>query len=294
MSSNRELRQRIKSIQNISQVTKALETVSATKVKSATKAALNTKPYSEKAWKVLLHLARQPGNKSIHHLLTVRKNINKILIIFITSDRGLNGAYNSNIFKYTFEYFLNTNASRSYITVGGKGRDMLVRRKMKIVADFSELPDNLKFSDISSLGRIAIEEYTNKKADEVYLAYTDFVSLITHKPTIRKLIPLSVEYSDDTDQQYNFTHPTNASFTYEPEQTEILDYIIPRFTAIQIYQAILSARASDQAARMIAMRNATDNALELNAKLQLTYNKARQQSITNDILDIVGGSTVFD
>ena len=293
MSSNRELRQRISSIKNISQVTKALETVSASKVKTATKAALNTKPYSEKAWKVLLHLARQPGHKTIHPLLTIRENVNNVLVILITSDRGLNGAHNSNMIKYMHEYFKKTNKPCSFITVGRKGRDFLIRRNKNIVADFSELSDHLEFSHVSSIGRIVIEEYLTNKSDEVYLAFTDFVSMMVQVPTIRKLLPLSVEYSEDSENKNNITHPINACFIYEPEQKELLDQIIPRFTSVQIYQSILSAQASDHAARMIAMRNATDNAGELISKLQLIYNKARQQSITNDILDIVGGSSAL-
>ena len=292
MASNRELRQRIKSIQNISQVTKALETVSASKVKSATKAALNSRPYSEKAWKVLKHLAQQPGHESVHPLLTDRESINNILIILITSDRGLNGAYNTNITKYTFDYFSNDKSSYSFVTVGKKGRDLLRRREMKIIADFSDLPDHLQYSDLSLLGSKVIDEFMNKNNDEVYIAYTDFVSMAVQKPTITRLLPITIDMSNSDETKQHEVN-SNASYIYEPEQTELLNQIIPRFTSVQIYQSILSAQASDHAARMIAMRNATENAVELSSKLQLVYNKARQQTITNDILDIVGGSSAI-
>jgi F-type H+-transporting ATPase subunit gamma len=291
MASAREMRLRIKSIKNIAQVTRALETVSASKVRKSISAVTATRPYAEKAWKVLVHLARQPGHTSLHPLLTERKTVNKVLVVLISSDRGLAGAYNVNIIRHTLLHFNPFDAEVSYVTVGRKGRDMMLRRRKKVIAEFSDLPAAPTFANLSAIGHLAVEEFLEGKADQVYLAYTDFKSMSTQHPVIRKLLPLEVNVEEEGGEEFNETHQTtNAVFSYEPDQNELLNEIVPRFTELQIYQAILSAQASEHAARMIAMRNATDNAHDLIGMLQLEYNKARQQTITSEMLDIVGGA----
>lgn len=289
MASAREMRLRIKSVKNIAQVTRALETVSASKVRKSVAAVTATRPYAEKAWKVLVHLARQPGHASLHPLLTERKTVNKVLVVLISSDRGLAGAYNVNIIRHTLLHFNPFESEVSYVTVGRKGRDMMIRRRKKVIAEFSDLPAAPTFANLSAIGHLAVEEFLEGNADQVYLAYTDYKTMSTQHPIIRKLLPLEVdpEGEDAIDIEH---HPVNAVFSYEPDQTELLNEIVPRFTELQIYQAILSAQASEHAARMIAMRNATDNAHELIGMLQLEYNKARQQTITSEMLDIVGGA----
>jgi F-type H+-transporting ATPase subunit gamma len=291
MSSTREMRLRIRSIKNIGQVTRALETVSASKVRRATQAVAATHPYAEKAWKVLIHLARQPGHNSLHPLLSERVKINNILIIMVSGDRGLAGAYNVNILRHTLQNCISYPQPISFISVGRKGRDLLLRRRFRVLAEFSNLPTPPAFRDVSSIGRLVVDEYLNEKFDQVYLAYTRFHGMLNQEPVYRKLLPLEVMYSKEGEDSSNVTHhKTNAVFTYEPDQEEILNQIIPRFTALQIYEAILSSLASEHAARMIAMRNATDNAMDLMGALQLEYNQIRQQAITNDMLDIAGGS----
>jgi len=295
MASAREMRLRIKSVKNISQVTKALETVSASRVRKAVQANASTQSYSEKAWKVLLHLARQPDHGVLHPLLTERNEVKRVLVVMISSDRGLAGAYNVNILRLTLDYFKKMALPVSYIAVGRKGRDMLLRRKANVIADFSDLPAAPSFQDVSAIGRVAVEEFLEGNYDQVYLAYTIFKNMVIQKPVIRKLLPLEDVYEQSEDQAvaFNKTHPTKAVFAYEPGQREILNQIVPRFTALQVYQAILSSQASEHAARMVAMRNATDNAYELLEGLQMEYNKARQQTITNDMLDIIGGANAL-
>jgi F-type H+-transporting ATPase subunit gamma len=291
MASAREMRLRIKSIKNLSQVTRALQTVSASKVRKSMQAVEATTPYAEKAWKVLLHLARQPGHQSLHPLLAERKEIKNTLVVLMTSDRGLAGSYNVNVVRTTLNYFENHKMPIAYIAVGRKGRDMLLRRKKKVIADFSNLPNNPRFQEVSSIGWLAVDEFLNGKFDEVYLAYTKFENMLNQTPLIRKILPLEVDLVDESVHDFNITHHKQESvFSYEPGQAEILDEIIPRFTALQIYQAILESQASENAARMVAMQNATENASELITALQLEYNKARQQSITNEMLDIAGGA----
>jgi F-type H+-transporting ATPase subunit gamma len=289
MPSIREMRLRIKSVKSLAQVTKAMETVSASKVRKAVQANTASKPYSEKSWKVLLHLARQPGRNSLHPLLVDRKEVQKVLVILITGDRGLAGSYNVNVLRNTLLHFDELGFPVSYICIGKKGRDLLLRRKEKVIADFSEISNPATFLEISPISRMAVSEFLSEEFDQVFLSYTQFNSMTNQLPVIRQILPLEIE---TTGKGFNVTHTNQHSvFAYEPEQSSLLDEIIPRFTAMQIYQAVLSAQASEHAARMIAMSNATENANELVGVLTLQYNKARQQSITGEMLDIVGGAS---
>jgi F-type H+-transporting ATPase subunit gamma len=289
MASAREMRLRIKSVRNISQVTRALETVSASKVRKAINAVMATRSYATKAWQVLKHVAEQPGRETLHPLLAERATVNNSLVVVITGDRGLAGAYNSNVIRFTATRFDHYPIPVKYIAIGRKGRDLLYRRRKTVIAEFSNLPAAPSFADVSAIGRLAVDEFKNGEVDEVNLVYTDFVNMAHQITTVKKLLPL--ELSEEGRVQ-NFEHKPGpaAAYEYEPDQRELLDQIIPRFTALQVYQAILESQASEHAARMIAMRNATDNAKELVGELQLAYNKVRQQAITNDILDIVGGA----
>ena len=290
MASAREMRLRIKSVKNISQVTRALETVSASKVRKAINAVSATRAYATKAWQVLKHVAEQPGRNSLHPLLADRKSVNNTLVVVITGDRGLAGAYNSNVIRFAAQRFDKNPVPVKYISVGRKGRDLLHRRGKHVIADFSNLPAAPTFGDVSAIGRLAVDEFRKGEVDEVYLLYTDFINMGRQNATVKKLLPLELDGEGRVmDYEHKPAGPT-AAYEYEPDMRVILDEIIPRFTALQVYQAILESQASEHAARMIAMRNATDNAKELVGALQLAYNKVRQQTITNDILDIVGGA----
>jgi F-type H+-transporting ATPase subunit gamma len=293
MASAREMRMRIRSIKNISQVTHALEAVSASKVRKAVAAVTTTRPYATKAWQVLMHVARQPGRASLHPLLAHRPVVHNVLVVIISGDRGLAGAYNSNVIRFVIQHFNRGEVPVHYIAVGSKGRDMLLRHHEQVVGEFAGLPAAPSFADVSAIGHMAVDEFLKGEADEVYLAYTNFVKMGRQEPAIKKLLPLEV--IDETGRVQNFAHQgLTAAYIYEPAEEEILDEIIPRFTALQVYQAILTSLASEHAARMVAMHNATDNAIELVGDLQLQYNKARQQTITSDLLDIVGGSEALN
>lgn len=290
MASAREMRLRIRSVKNIAQVTRALEAVSASKVRKAVEQVENTRPYANKAWQVLRHVAGQPGRSTLHPLLTERTEVKNTLVLLVSSDRGLAGAYNTNIIRYNLQNFKEYQNPTQYITVGRKGRDLLMRRGGNVMAEFSDLPAAPSFMDVSAIGHLAIDEFLKGNVDEVYLVYTDYVSMAKQVPVMKKLLPLEVDDGDDLVQEYGQQQKTAAAYIYEPDAEEILNEIIPNFTALQVYQAILESLASEHAARMVAMRNATDNAHELVNALQLDYNKVRQQSITGDILDIVGGA----
>lgn len=289
MASTREMRLRIRSVKNISQVTRALEAVSASKVRRAVRAVMDTRPYATKAWQVLTHVAAQPGREQLHPLLIERTDIKNALAVVITGDRGLAGAYNSNVIRFIAQSFDNYRVPVKYIAIGRKGRDLLFRRRKQVMADFSNLPAAPSFADVSAIGRLAVDSFLNGEVDEVFLVYTNFYTIARQTVELQKLLPLELE-TEHEHVMVDQTRKTHAAYIYEPAEREILDEIIPRFTALQVYQAILESLASEHAARMVAMRNATDNARELVGALQLAYNKVRQQAITNDILDIVGGA----
>lgn len=289
MANAREVQLRIRSVKNIAQVTRALQAVSASKVQKAMQAMMNTRPYATKAWQVLTHIALQPGRSNLHPLLQERDEVRNVLVVMISGDRGLAGAYNTNIVRHTFQQFRNYNSPVRYITVGRKGRDMLICRGVDIMAEFSDLPAAPTFVDVSAIGRLAVDEFLEGRADEVYLAYTDFYNMIKQVATTKKLLPLEIESGEGRVHAYEQQVSTGA-YLYEPDEESLLNEIVPRFTALQVYQAILESVASEHAARMVAMKNATDSATEMSAALQLEYNKARQQTITSEMLDIAGGA----
>jgi F-type H+-transporting ATPase subunit gamma len=289
MASAREMRMRIRSVKSISQVTRALEAVSASKVRKAVAAVAATRAYATKAWQVLTHIANQPGRAILHPLLVSRPEVHNILVVVISGDRGLAGAYNTNIIRYATQRFDHVEVPVRYIAVGRKGRDMLLRRRKQVIAEFANLPAAPSFADVSAIGRVAVDEFLKGEVDEVHLVYTSFINMVRQEPVIKKLLPLEVGAEAGRVKEYAQQHLT-AAYIYEPAEEQLLDEIIPRFTALQVYQAILESLASEHAARMVAMSNATENAIELVSHLQLQYNKARQQTITNDLLDIAGGA----
>lgn len=292
MPNAREVRLRIASVKNIAQVTRALQAVSASNVRKSMQALMRTRPYATKAWEVLTHIAAQPAKDNLHPLLTSRERVENILVVLISGDRGLAGAYNANIVRYTMDHFASSEIPVQFITVGRKGRDLMFRRRQRIIAEFSNLPAAPSYGDVSAIGHIAVEEFLSGKADEVYLVYTDFINFVRQDPTMKRLLPLEVETGAGrvSDFQGGGREGPTATYIYEPGQAEILDEIIPSFTSLQVYQAVMESLASEHAARMVAMKNATDSAVALAEVLQLEYNNARQQTITSEMLDIAGGA----
>lgn len=291
MATPREVKLRIRSVKNIAQVTRALQAVSASKVRRAMQALMQTRPYATKAWQVLEHISKQPDRETLHPLLTERSEVNSIIVVVISGDRGLAGAYNTNMLRFTSQQFGDYQVPVRYIGVGRKGCDFLLRSRKELLADFSRLPDPATFMDVSPVGHLAVDEFLTGNADEIYLVYADFVNMLKQIPTVKKLLPLEVDVEASRVEEFrDGREKPGAAYIYEPDQERILDEIIPSFTALQVYQAVLEAQASEHAARMVAMQSATENANELADFLQLAYNKARQQMITSEMLDIAGGA----
>ena len=296
MPSARDVKNRIKSVKNIGQITRALEAVSASRVRKAQARVLASRAFSEKAWEILLNVqAASAGGEALHPLLTEREEIKKIMIVLITSDRGLAGAFNTNVIRVAQRFGQRLGKPVEYVAVGSKGRDALIRAGEKVVAEFSDIPDEATIRDIAPIARIAIDAFLSGEVDDVFIAYTDFINTLTQKPTVLgwlPLVPHTIE--DQVAAEFVKDVPTVSTggqdYEYEPNAQAILDEIVPRFTELQMYQALLESKASEHSARMVAMRNASDNASQLADDLTLVYNKARQAAITNEILDIVGGA----
>jgi F-type H+-transporting ATPase subunit gamma len=235
--------------------------------------------------------------ESGHPLLTVREQIRRTAVILITGDRGLAGAYNSNIVRRTelFIRALGKDHPADVIAVGRKGRDLMIRRGYNVIASFTGLSDAPTFLQIVPIAQVAIDDYLSGKVDQVFIAYTDFINMGTQRPSVKQLLPLRPldlkgmavgEYVKHVD----LTGVAERVYSYEPEPAVLLNTIVPRFTQLQVYQSVLEALASEHSARMLAMNNATDNAGGIVEELVVQRNKARQTTITSQIMDIVGGA----
>jgi F-type H+-transporting ATPase subunit gamma len=296
MATERELNKRIKSVKNISQVTSALAAVSASKASRAQRQAEATRHYAHKAFEIIQNLSAQPGaSATTHPLMTARDNVKNIGLILMTSDRGLSGSYNVNMVTLAERFLAAAGKPAQVIAVGRKGRDAMVRRGYNVVAAFDRIPDPPSFLDITAVARVAIDAMLGGAVDQVFIGYSEFVNLVTRQPVIHQLLPLRpADPASLPGAQYvsgvDVVKASQQVYTYEPSAEALLTDIVPRFTRLQIYQALLEALASEHSARMVAMNNATDNAIELVDILTLERNKARQASITNEILDIVGGA----
>lgn len=294
MATVREIKRRIRSVKNIAQVTRALEAVSASKVRRAQAQVLATRPYAEQAWEILTSLALQAGVGASMHPLLATRPVNRVDLIVITGDRGLAGPYNYNVVRQAMEFIRDQRAPVQVVAVGRKGRELLIRAKQNVVAEFSNLSAAPTALEVSPIGRIVVDDFRSGQADEVYIAYTDFISTLQQRATVKRVLPLKIEDAQRALPEYTVGADagrlTRREYLYEPGREGLLDALIPRFIQLQVYQAILESLASEHSARMVAMRNATDSARELVGTLTLTYNKARQQSITNELLDIAGGA----
>ncbi len=299
MATAREVKKRIRSVKNISQITRALEAVSASRVRKSQARVLASRAFAEKAWEILLNLQNtSSGGPALHPLLAAREDVKQVMLVLVTSDRGLAGAYNANIIRVAQRFAMRLGKPVRYVTVGRKGRDTLVRMGANVIAEFSDISSEPRMADISPVARLAIDEFLSGTVDDVFIAYTDFINMLTQRPVVLRWLPLSPYVSDDQAvaefiKDVPQVSDTSSAYEYEPDATAILEEIVPRFTELQLYQAVLESQASEHAARMVAMRNASDNATQLTADLTLVYNKARQAAITAEILDIVGGANAL-
>lgn len=282
----RIIRRRIRSIQSAAKITRAMELVAASKMRRAQLNALAARPYAERLRWVLADLAETLGlidPEDRNPLFEERAEIRNVELIFVTPNRGLSGSLVSNLSRRAGQFVLDQGKPVRVIAIGRKGRDFMRRAGQQVVAEFLDLGDYPAYVDVRPVAQIAIDDFLSGEADEVYLIFAEFVNTVTQRPTLFKLLPI------EAPTQAEQTASTAADYIYEPSREAVLAELLPRYIERQVYGAILEAAASEQSARMVAMRNATDNANELMRDLTLVYNKARQEAITSELLDIVGG-----
>ncbi|MEX0616665.1 MAG: ATP synthase F1 subunit gamma [Candidatus Woykebacteria bacterium] len=277
MSNTKEIRKRIKSINNTAKITHAMELVSAAKMKKAQDAALSGKPYSDLVNRVLRRIASKI-NPELHPLLSKVEGKNSA-IIFFSTDRGLAGALNSNLFKELSSLV----GELKFISIGKKARNYVVKSGKDLLADFP-LPEKPTLADIRSIYKLVLEGFLNGEFDQVHVLYSEFISTLRQEPRVRQLLPildgkileeLIIEFEEEISEPL-----------FEPNADEVLATILPHYVLMELYQILLEAKASEHSSRMVAMKNATDNALDLVDDLTLTYNGIRQGAITSEILDI--------
>jgi len=276
----RIIRRRIRSIRSTAKITKAMEMIAASKMRQAQLRVLAARPYSEKMREVLANLAAQPRTEGDSHPLLQHREVQHMTVIHITGDRGLCGGLNANVNRRTASFILEQRTPVNLITVGRKGRDFMSRYDRNIRAEFTQLGDKPALVDTTPIARVVMDDYAGKLTDEIYLAYTEFITTAIQRPVLWKLLPIEPAKIRPT---------ANIDYIYEPSPSAVLGELLPRYVEMQVYHAILESIASEQSARMVAMRNATDNANEMIGDLTLTYNKARQELITKELLDIAGG-----
>ncbi|MFC1900235.1 ATP synthase F1 subunit gamma [Chloroflexota bacterium] len=276
----RLIQRRIRGVQSIVKITRAMEMIATSKMRRTQERGLAGRPYSQKIREVIGDLFMLSRSGEVPHPLLEHREISRIGLVHITPDRGLCGGLVANINRAANNFIKAQNVPASIVCVGRKGADYMRKTGQDLQAEFTWLGDNPSYLDTLPISRIIIDDYTNGKIDAAFISYTEFISTLAQKPVILPILP--VEPVDITPGQI-------GDFLFEPDPDAVLEALLPRFVEMQIYAAILEAIASEQSARMVAMRNATENAAELTDDLTLMYNKARQESITTELLDITGG-----
>ncbi len=318
MLNSKEIRRRIKSVNNTGKITRAMEMVSAAKMRKSTDRVLQIRAYAHAAWSVLTNLARSFDQYN-HGLLEVRE-VKNVLIVAITSNRGLCGSFNAQIMKKIREEIaspaslkINRIGTRTiqshvadadlkidFITVGRKGESLVRKLGKEIIASFPDLTYLPGIEQVRPLAKIVMDDYLNKKYDKVVVAYTDYVSTVVQQSKIRQLLPISkvdlekqIAEMDHLAKEYGMKKPL-TEYKVEPSPQDVLTHIFPRLIEMQLYHTILESNASKESARMVAMKNATDAAKEMSADLTLAYNQIRQMKITQEIAEISAGRAALE
>jgi F-type H+-transporting ATPase subunit gamma len=280
MASQRDIRRRIGAVRNIKQITRAMQFVAASKLKRAQDATLAARPYSDKLDEVLADLATVLGGED-HPLLAEREG-GKRLIVLITTDRGLAGPLNTNTIRFAAREITEHPGDLTVVTVGRKGRDAMRRAGVPLEAHFAGFGDRPSFADVIPLARLITDDFLAGTIGRVDIVYSRFVTTLTQRPERYQLLP--IQPSEDT------TGIPGNQFIFEPSAAAVLQQLLPRYVATRLFQAVLESKASEESSRMVAMKNATENAEELIEDLTLSYNKVRQSNITREMIEIASGA----
>ena len=280
MASQRDIRRRIGAVKNIKQITRAMQFVAASKLKRAQDATLASRPYSEKLDEVLADLAAVLSAED--HPLLAERDGGKRLIVLVTTDRGLAGPLNTNTIRFVSREILEHPGDLAVVTVGRKGRDAMRRAGVPMAAHFAGFGDRPAFADVIPLARLISDDFLAGEYGRVDVIYSRFVSTLTQRPELVKLLP--IQPAQDTEGI------PGHQFIFEPSAAAVLEKLLPRYVATRLFQAVLEGKASEESSRMVAMKNATENAEDLIEDLTLSYNKVRQSNITREMIEIASGA----
>ena len=276
----RTIKRRIRSVQNTAKITKAMQMVAASKMRKAQQQVIASRPYAVKLSEILADIKATLDDEELQNPLLVTRPVRSVMVIHITPDRGLCGGLNSNLNKSAGSFVLAQDDPVSMITVGKKGRDFMVRSGASVLAEFTGIGDQPSYENILPVGKLAMDAYINGSVDKVFLSFAEFVNTTIQRPLMRQLLPLEIPESAES---------SSGQYFYEPDVINVLDDLVPRYIETQIYQGLLEAVASEHSARMVATQNATDNAKDMIEDLKLTMNKVRQETITKELLEVIGG-----
>jgi len=295
MANLKEIRKRITSVKNTRKITRAMKLVAAARLRKAQDNVVRLRPYADSTVEIITSLASRLGHEE--HPLLARREPKKILLILLTSDRGLAGAFNTGISKAafrTYTEFVQEGKEVSVAAIGRKGSEYFRRRGVAIAHSFGHVYEQLSYSKARTIGELIINEYTKKKVDAVYIAYNEFKSAISQKIELQRLLPIELPQElTDTSQDGVVDGKDNlgqVEYLYEPEQKTLLNTLLPLHVHAGIYRALLESVASEHGARMTAMDNATNNAADMIQALTLQANRARQAAITTELMEIIGGA----
>jgi len=300
MAGTKEIPRRIKSIKNTKKITKAMELVSAAKMRKAVGKALSSRTYAQYAWFVLESLSGSSAAKN--HPLIKSRQVKNVTAVLMTSDRGLCGSYNSQALKVTLKALREKEpeVNWNFVVVGRKGLVAMQRLKQDIVATFTDLPIGLTLRQTMPISQLLMDEYLSGRTDKVVVVYTDYVSALKQEALIRQILPLDKDSLRDVIDrltelgQKTHREPFSQEFIFEPRRDKLLPFIVEKLAHMQVYQMMVESNASEQSSRMMAMKNATEAAGEMIGSLTLIYNKARQAAITQEISEISAGSAAVE
>lgn len=286
----RDIRRRINSVKNMRQITKAMEMVAAAKLRRAQTQVTASRPFTNKLREVLARLVSaarksQESGRIEHPLLEVREP-KRVLYVVVTADRGLAGGYNANIIRQLQGILEDETRELAVVAIGRKGRDFLRKSGIEPLREYVNMGDEVAFSDARAIARELMDDFTSGRFDEINLLYTEFVSAVTQRPIVERLLPVE----EPAQQDEEGAGEVAVEYIYEPSPEQVINILLPRFVETEVYGALMEAKASELGARMTAMRNASDNATEMIEELTLNYNRARQAGITKEISEIVGGA----
>ncbi len=285
MASLRDIRRRIKGVKNIRQVTRAMNMIAAARLRRAQTKAESARPYAERIAEILQDVVASSGG-AVRHPLMAKREVRRIALVLVTADRGLCGAFNAGIIREAQRFYREQTVPVDIITVGRKGRDYFQRIGANVVQHFAQPSRDVRLEEVGTVAKRIIADYGASQYDQVFLAYAKFVSVLKSQPVVLQLLPLVQQAVSDK--------PAGASFDFEPNAEELLNTLLPQYVEVLVYRSLVESLASEQAARMVAMKAATDSASDMITGLTRQYNNARQASITKQLLEVVSGADALE